>query len=208
MRRWTMRRADVLLSTVMALGCGRTAPATSPLVDAAPPSIPEASVPAGPSALVRIEAFDCEKHEVFPNEPPPKGLIAPAVGLRAWKGGGPYGATWNADALRCTARARTSCDRGKVLFTLRVGQYVVAEKEGTISKGVADVEVVLPAAIWERGYDSAPKADALRLPFKTAGFRAQAALDCDAPTKASLRDWNYRFVVADDAFVAGFANGE
>ncbi|HET6281946.1 MAG TPA: hypothetical protein VFH73_13310 [Polyangia bacterium] len=194
----------------LALGCARSVPATPGPADARLAARPaaDASAPSGQPALVKIAAFDCEKYEVFPNEAPPKGLIAPGASIRAWKGGGPYGANWNVEELRCVARASTPCVEGKVLFTLRVGQHVVAERETAVSKGAAEFEVVLPSPIWERGYDSPPKAEALKLPFKTAGFRVQVALDCEAPTKASLRDWNYRFVVADEAFVAGFASGE
>jgi hypothetical protein len=77
-----------------------------------------------------------------------------------------------------------------------------------VANGAANFESVLAAAVWELGYDSAPKAEALKLPYKTATFRAQAALDCDAPMKASPRDWRYPSVIADDMFVAGFASGE
>jgi hypothetical protein len=205
-----MRPVEALIATALALGCARSVPATSVATDAGPAARPtaEPSAPAGPSALVKVAAFDCQKYEVFPNEAPPKGAIAPAAGIRAWNAGGPHGSSWNVDELRCVARASTPCAEGKVRFTLRVGQHVAAEREVPVAKGAADFEVVLRSAVWERGYDTPAKGDALELPFKTAGFRIQAALDCQAPTKASLRDWSYRFVAADDAFVAGFASGE
>jgi hypothetical protein len=208
----TMPPAKVLLlSAVLALGCRRSVPATSPPADAKPVAryAVNATAPVGPSAMVKIAAFDCEKYDVLPNETPPKGLVAPGAGVRAWKGGGPYGSAWNVEDLRCAARATASCANGKVLFTLRAGQHVLAEKESPLVNGAADFEVVTPAAAWERGYDKPAKTMvALKLPFKTATLRVQAALDCGAPAKASLRDWNYRFVVADDVFVAGFASGE
>jgi hypothetical protein len=189
---WPMHRVGVIwTSAVLILGCAHEAASSEP-----PP-------------LVKVAAFDCEKYDLLPNETPPKGLIAAGAGIRAWKAGGPSGAGWNVDKLRCAARASTPCTRGKVLFTLRVGANVVAEKEIPVSNGAADLEVVLSPAAWERGYDGPSKsAAALALPFQTAGFRVQAVLDCESPTRASLRDWSYRFVAADDAFVAGFASGE
>jgi hypothetical protein len=168
----------------------------------------DASALAEPPALVKVAAFDCDKLNVLPGQVPPRGLVPPGTGIRAWKGGGPHGSNWNVEDLRCVARATTSCTRGKVLFTLRAGQQVLAEKEETVSDGAADFEAVTPAAAWERGHDSPARAKMLKVPFKTVAFRVQAVLVCEAPTKASLNDWNYRFVAADDAFVAGFASGE
>lgn len=208
-----MLRAKVLLLSAVALACARPAPSTCPPGEAKPVAEAkpkaDASSPPGDLPLVKIVAFDCEKYDVLPNEAPPKGVIAPGAGIRAWKGGGPFGANWNVEELRCAARASTPCARGSVSFTFRAGTHVVAERDVRVSDGSADVEIVLPSTAWESSYDSPAKAAApLRLPFKTAAFRVQAVLNCEAPTKASLRDWNYRFVAADDVFVAGFANGE
>ena len=203
-----MRPAKVFgLAAALVLGCARPVPSTSTPADANVAA--DASAPAGEPALVKVAAFDCEKYDLLPGDKPPKGPIAPGAGIRAWRGGGPYGANWNVEELRCATRASTPCTHGKVLFTLRVGPHIVAEREAPVLNGAADFEVVLPLTAWEHSYDSPPKAAApLKLPYKTVGFRMQAVLDCEAPTKASLRDWNYRFVVADDAFVAGFASGE
>jgi hypothetical protein len=93
-----------------------------------------------------------------------------------------------------------------VRFTLRVGQQVATENRVPLIRSAADLEVVMPAALWERSYDAPATGE--NLPFRTAVFRVQAALACEAPERASLRDWSYRFVAADDAFVAGFASGE
>jgi hypothetical protein len=210
-----MRPVDLaLLSVTVVLGCARPAPSRSTTPDAKPPAAEarpaaDGSTAGGPPPLIEIAAFDCEKYDVPPNQTPPKGLIAPRNAIRAWNAGGPQGANWNVDDLRCAVRASTPCTNGKVLFTFRVGQHIVAEREAPVSNGAADLELVLPSAAWERGYDSPAKAAApFKLPFKTAGFRVQAALDCEAPMKASLRDWSYRYVATDDAFVAGFASGE
>ena len=46
-----------------------------------------------------------------------------------------------------------------------------------------------------------------RRPFNTGVFRASVELVCQDPP-ASLDSFSYREVVADDAFVAGFAWGE
>jgi len=217
----TMLRAKVSLLSALALGCTRPVPSARPPADAKPAAEakPKSDAEANPRAdtspppgdlpLVKIVAFDCEKYDLLPNETPPKGLIAPGAGIRGWRGGGPFGARWNVEELRCVVRASTPCARGSVSFTFRAGTHVVAERKARVSNGTADVEIVAPSTAWERSYDSPAKAAApLRLPFKTATFRVQALLDCEAPTKASLRDWNYRYVAADDAFVAGFANGE
>jgi hypothetical protein len=206
-----MRPADLVAWAALALGCARPAPATAPAVDARPTARggPSDAAPApGEPKFVTIESFDCAKHEVFPGEPPPKGLIPAGAGIRAWKAGGPYGANWNVDELRCAVRASTPCTRGKAALTLRVGQQIVAEREVAVTAGAADFETVIPAARWERGYDSAPRTPPFKLPFRTAVFRAQVAIDCQAPTKASLRDWRYPSVVAEETFVAGFAQGE
>src|SRR5437667_3659 len=145
-RCWTMRRAEVfLLSAAVVLGCARSVPSAStpadarPIADAKPAA--DASAPSGPPPLIRIAAFDCEKYDLLPNETPPKGLIAPGAGIRAWNGGGPYGANWNVEELRCAVRASTPCTQGKVLFTLRVGPLIVAEREARVSNGAADFEI-------------------------------------------------------------------
>jgi hypothetical protein len=61
---------------------------------------------------------------------------------------------------------------------------------------------------WEKGMDETGKGPLRRQPFTTATFRAAVAIDCQAPTKASIRDSNYGDVIADDSFTAGFASGE
>jgi hypothetical protein len=145
---------------------------------------------------------------VFPGEAPPKGLIAANAGIRGWHGGGPNGANWNVQDLRCAVRATTTCTQGKVMLTLRVGQQTVAEREAPVAGGAVDFDLVVPEAAWERGYDSPPKPAALKLPFKTAAFRAQVAVNCEAPEKVRPDRWRFSSVAADETFVAGFASGE
>jgi hypothetical protein len=167
------------------------------------------ATPSAEPVFVKIAAFDCAKHDVFPGEPPAKGPIPSRTGIRAWNGGGPNGANWNVQDLRCAIRATTTCTQGKVMLTLRVGQHIVAERESPVSNGAAEFELVLPEAIWERGYDSAPNAVPLKqLPFKTAAFRAQATVDCEAPVKANPGSWRFSSIAVEDSFVAGFASGE
>jgi hypothetical protein len=158
--------------------------------------------------FVKVAAFDCAKYEVFPGERPPKGLIASQAGIRAWHGGGPNGANWNVQDLRCAVRATTTCTQGNAMLTLRVGQQTVAERVVVVADGAADFEVVLPEAAWERGYDNPAKMAALKLPFKTAAFRAQVAVECGAPVEVKPHAWRFSSVASDDMFVAGFASGE
>jgi hypothetical protein len=94
------------------------------------------------------------------------------------------------------------------MLTLRVGQQTVAEREAAIANGAAEFDVVLPEAAWERGYDSPAQAAALRLPFKTAVFRAQVALRCGAPVEVRPHAWRFTSIASEDMFVAGFATGE
>jgi hypothetical protein len=204
-----MRPVEALMTAALALGCARSVPVTPAPADARS-AVPPA---AGDSArdepiFVKVAEFDCAKHDVFPGEPPPKGLIPARTGIRSWNGGGPNGANWNVQDLRCAIRIATTCSQGRIMLTLRVGQQIVAEREAAVSKGAADFEVLLPEATWERGYDSPPTAAALELPFKTAAFRAQAALVCERPVKASPADWRFTSVATEETFVAGFASGE
>jgi len=186
----------LILPWALVLGCARPG-LPKPEADAAGPT---------DSTLVSITAFDCMKHEVFPGEAPPRGPIPAGAGIRAWKGGGPYGASWNVSQLRCFVAAAPRCSRGRVMFTLRVGQQVVAEEAAAISAGRADFEAVLRMGAWQRGLDD-PAVSADKLPFRTGIFRAQAVLDCDAP-RAGLSDHGYAAVTSETHFVAGFASGE
>src|SRR5204863_2035132 len=99
-------------------------------------------------------------------DPPPSGLVAAGAGIRGWTNGGPSGAAWNVAELRCTARATSSCAKGKLLFTLRAGQQLLQESASPLVNGMADLSVVTPEAIWRRGFDKPGKAKStFKLPF-------------------------------------------
>jgi hypothetical protein len=94
------------------------------------------------------------------------------------------------------------------MLTLRVGQQTVAERQATMSKGAALFDLVVPEAAWEKGYDASPKAAAIKLPFKTAAFRAQVTVACAAPEQVRPDRWRFPSIAAEDMFVAGFASGD
>lgn len=158
--------------------------------------------------MIRIEAFDCEKREEFPGLPAPKGLVAPTNGIRSWLGGGPGGANWNVEDLRCTVRASTSCSRGRIGLVLRVGTAVVAERREEIGRGSVDFEVPLPLKSWKAGLDQPSRKVAANVPYRTAAFRALVMLECAAPSEVSLKNSAWRDVTDENALVAGFASGE
>ena len=118
------------------------------------------------------------------------------------------GANWNAYDLRCVIRADTTCAKGKASLILRVGQRVVAEREATLTGGAVEFDLSVDEKAWQKGMDETGKGPLRRQPFKTATFRAAVAIDCQAPTKASIRDSNYSDVIAEDSFTSGFASGE
>jgi hypothetical protein len=202
------RAADVAAALLLSLACSR--------VTAAPAATPSQGGAAGSARgtansterLVRVTNFDCEKPRAFPEPSAQKGPIAPGTGIRGWRGGGPMGANWNVYDLRCLIRAETTCTKGKASLVLRVGQRVVAEREATLTGGAIEFDLNVDEKLWHRGTDETGKGPLRRQPFKTATFRAAVAVDCQAPTKASLRDSNYSDVMAEDSFTAGFASGE
>jgi len=200
-----MRRASLL---ILLAACS-TSRAAVPAPDAgrAVPAQTAARADAGEQRLVRVSAFDCEKKEEFPGQPAQKGPVTPANGIRSWHGGGPGGANWNVGDLRCVVRVETSCERGRVDVILRVGKATVAEKKVDAARTV-DVEIPLAQKSWRQNLDDVKKKSSLDLPYRTAVFRALAAVDCAAPTQASLKVSGYRDVTDEEAFVAGFASGE
>jgi len=155
--------------------------------------------------MIEVEAFDCERQQSFPGVPPQSGLVAPGAGIRGWQGGGPEGANWNVDDLRCTIRVKTTCTRGDVDIALRVGRAKVAEKKAAIGGPHVDVEIVVPLKKWKGNFDDQKPA---RRRFDTAVFRAFAILSCMAPFDANWKDSDYTDVTDEDMFVAGFAYGE
>ena len=61
---------------------------------------------------------------------------------------------------------------------------------------------------WKSRLDQPSKTVTASLPYRTAAFRALVALDCASPSEVSLKNSGYTDVTDEDAFVAGFANGE
>jgi hypothetical protein len=202
------RPADVVGAVLLLVGCsqGIAAP-LSGRSQVGGASGSHDAVAGGPR-LVRITDFDCEKPLAFPDPNARKGPIVPGAGIRGWRGGGPMGANWNVYDLRCVIRANTTCTKGKASLILRVGQHVVAERDAELSGATLEFDLTVEEKVWERGIDETGKGALRRQPFKTANFRAAVAVDCQAPTKASLRDSNYSDVVAEDGFTSGFASGE
>jgi hypothetical protein len=196
-----MRRASALLVVVAACSIS-SAKTTAP-----PPDVGRVAPDASERRLIRISAFDCEKHEVFPGVQPPKGPVSRSSGIRSWQGGGPGGANWNVEDLRCVVQLSSSCERGRADLVLRVGKTVVAQRPVEVKSGSLDVEVPLSLKTWKSQRDDLVKRLTSELPYRTAGFRAFVAVECAAP-EASLKNSAYRDVSDDDAFVAGFANGE
>jgi len=212
-----MRPVEALVFLALVSSCVRSQKSTPR------DRIPDGATPAGthgdsaPSSasdtkvitFVNISAFDCAKVEQFPGVPAIKGLVPPGAGIRGWDGGGPHGANWNATDLRCTIRATSPCTKGQVGIALRVGRAVIAERQAAFAAaGNIDAEIVVPFESWKRHLDEKPRSVATSLPVRTAVFRALVVVDCAAPTKASLAEWRYTSVAAEDSFVAGFAWGE
>ena len=169
-----------------------------------------ASQPAasGEPSFVRIAAFDCEKVYEAPGIPQAVGPIT--AGISTWRGGGPNGANWNADDLRCVVVVAAQCSKATVQAAIRVGTRIVADRTIDIgTSGKTDVELSVPFDRWRKNLDEPlPSPGSSKMPYRTAVFRATAQITCQPPTPASAADWKYLSVTADTSFVAGFASGE
>ena len=194
-----------LLAVVLA-GCPRPTATAPRAVDAATdttavtavtPSPPDAqAAQAAKNAtggradpLLRVASFDCEKYPPLPGQPEPKGLVTPSSGIRAWNGGGPDGASWNVDDLRCTARIATICRAGTIAVTARVGRAIVGERVLSVSGSDAvDTELIIPAKTWRRHMDQMRRKTGL--PFTTAIFRLLAEVTCKSP-EATPGEWRF-----------------
>jgi len=88
------------------------------------------------------------------------------------------------------------------------GQRVVAERTVTLAGGAVEFDLTVDDKRWAKGMDETGRGPLRGLPFRTATFRAAVAIDCQGPTKESIRDSNYGDVVAEDSFTSGFASGE
>jgi hypothetical protein len=159
-------------------------------------------------SFVHIGSFDCEKIYEAPGIPRSVGPID--AGISAWRGGGPNGANWNVDDLRCVVSVSTTCSRANIHITIRVGTRRVADKKIDVGvPGTTDVELEVPFDRWRKNLDEPlPSPGAFKMPYRTAVFRASAQVTCSAPLQASAADWKYPSVTADASFVAGFASGE
>ena len=159
-------------------------------------------------SFVRITAFDCEKVYEAPGIPQAVGPIT--AGISIWRGGGPNGANWNAEDLRCVVGVATQCSKATIRVAIRVGTRIVADRKVDVgAPGPADVELSVPFDRWRKNLDEPlPSPGPSKLPYRTALFRATAQISCLLPTSASAADWKYPSVTADASFVAGFASGE
>ena len=196
----TMRLASFAALCALA-ACSTTKPAPAPTQREGARPVADAVE----ERMIKVEAFDCERQESFPGEPRQSGLVAPGHGIRGWHAGGPDGANWNVDDLRCTVRVKTTCSRGDVDVALRVGRTKVAEKKAEITGSHVDVEIVVPFKKCKGNFDDQKPA---RRRFDTAVFRAFSSLSCTAPFEASWKDSDYTDITDEDMFVAGFARGE
>ena len=210
-----LANAPILAAVVAVLACSKTSVSTSTAAASREDgsaradggrelSSPRATTDQRP---VRIAAFDCEKYPPLPGQPEPKGLVSPTLGIRGWHGGGPDGANWNVDDLRCTAQVTTACRDGRLLLTARIGRSVVMEKELPLAGDEwINADFVIPEKTWRRYLDEARR-QAPRQPFRTAVFRLLAEINCRSP---EIAPGQIRFgdLSSEDTFVAGFADGE
>ena len=210
-----MHAATLLVLCAVAEGCSRSARNPPPAAEASSDVATvgaltdarrEMSVKSREPRRIHIAAFDCEKDESTARDPGPTGLVSPASGIRSWHGGGPAGAAWNADDLRCAVRITTTCTRGRIAVVLRVGRAVVAERQQEIDGAQTDLSMAVPFKSWKSAFDQPAKS--LDAPYKTAIFRATSLLTCTAPIEVNPWTAWYPSVVDEDAFVAGFAYGE
>jgi hypothetical protein len=204
-------RALVSTLLVVIAACSTSRARTASPDDGRATAAPIARVPVGNPGehrTIRITGFDCEKRESFPRSPAQKGLIAPANGIRSWRGGGPAGANWNVEDLRCLVSASIPCERGRIELVLRVGQSLVADKRIEVTSSSIAIDIPVSSKDWKAHVDEASKRVMAGVPFQTAIFRALVALDCASPSPLSLKNSGYKTVTDEDSFVAAFASGE
>jgi hypothetical protein len=117
--------------------------------------------------------------------------------LRAWRSGGPEGATWNwyGSDLVCAVVVQADCD-GKARADLRLGRgrAPVARAPIALSRQqVTKVALRVPAKTWERALERSKT-----LTYKKLTVAVQVKARCAG---APERRWS-------DSFVGGFAGGE
>ena len=154
--------------------------------------------------MIQISAFDCEKLYEAPGFPRSHGPLQSSIAK--WRGGGPNGANWNVDDLRCVVDVATTCTKGRISVEIHVGSRRVAQSTvGIVPPSPLSVELDLPREVWHRNLDAPASA---KRPYRTAIFRATAQLARSVPIDVDPAAWDRSTVTADAAFVAGFAAGE
>jgi hypothetical protein len=181
-------------------GCAAPRPAAPPPTPAPPaaPAPPPAPKPARPPQPTRpptkpspaagwIQIFDCSSTDEMKK----------GESLRAWRSGGPEGATWNwyGSDLICTVVVEADCN-GKGRADLRLGRRKAPVARGSIalSRGqTTKLALRVPAKTWERSLEKPRKAVYAKLTVAV-----QITANCSG---GPVRRWS-------DSFVGGFASGE
>jgi hypothetical protein len=120
--------------------------------------------------------------------------------LRAWRSGGPEGATWNwyGSDLLCTVVVQGVCDgEGSVFLDLGKKAPTIPGTIALKRQSPTALELRVPATIWERALVRSEDAvyESLSLVVRVDGKCLNGA------PAASEHHWS-------DSFVAGFAGGE
>ncbi|WP_293373472.1 hypothetical protein [Nevskia sp.] len=202
-----MRRVEVAFFFSLTLSaCEKTA---TPYLDTVPSSASatssESVVSSDPERLVRIVRFDCAK---FTSDEDAANAFPMAQSLRNWMGGGPGGAAWNADRLRCAAELQTPCTEGSINIELHVGNSLAAEQNIAFSRaGMQAFSFDLRDDSWAAQLNQVGEASK-QLPYRSAVFVLAAVANCTKP-EAFGPGIGPRLEYADqDSFLAGFASGE
>jgi len=197
-------RRDLIVTLAVAAalaGCA-AAPPAQPAPQSAPPAAqaprpapqparpaPQPTRPAArPSRHAGwIQIFDCSSGDETKQ----------GESLRAWRSGGPEGATWNwyGSDLICTVVVEADCN-GKGGADLRLGRRRAPVTRGTIalSRGqTTKLALRVPAKTWERALEKPKKATYAKLTVAV-----QITARCSG---GPVRRWS-------DSFVGGFARGE
>jgi len=201
LRQIVRRDLIVTLAVAAALAGCAAAPPAQPAPQSAPPAAQAprpAPQPARPPQPTRpstkpspaagwIQIFDCSSGDETKQ----------GESLRAWRSGGPEGATWNwyGSDLICTVVVEADCN-GKGGADLRLGRRRAPVTRGTIalSRGqTTKLALRVPAKTWER---------ALEKPKKAIYAKLTVAVQITARCSGGpVRRWS-------DSFVGGFARGE
>ena len=193
----------VAASVATALAACATPPPARPAPQPAPPAAqgaqpapqparpaPQPTRPAArPSRHVGwIQIFDCSSADEMKR----------GESLRAWRSGGPEGATWNwyGSDLVCRVVVDADCDgKGRTVLKLGRSRAPVARGTLTLARGqAAKLALRVPAKTWQRALERPKKAIYQKL---TVAVQVSARCTGGGPE----RRWS-------DSFVGGFAGGE